>query len=451
MSTFILPVETAARELDAKLLMAAQLAARGGAVIVGSHARINNRLHLLPVEIGDVYVSQTIIRAKRRLFGILGDLGLRIAAWDEEGFVWRGPDFYRERRLDAVNFRRLVRFYAWGEQQASVVRAAFPDLASERLKVTGNPRQDLLAEPFRPLFAEAAARLQAELGDFILVNSNFGSLNHARDPHPRLERTEAELAAIAAKSIHDLDYIRFRYRVFRSFVTLLPKLASAFPERTIVVRPHPSENPEVWKMAAAGLENVVVRYEHDLVPWLMAASAIIHNGCTTAIEAALLGRPAIEYRAEENPDWENPQPAAVSVSARTPDDVIRLIGEGVPPLERAAVESALSEIMSGWNEGLASARIAEDLMRLIERPHPSPSPVRRMRGLAASALRGVEKWITGRILPSKSANPAYIDKKFPPMAEEAVEARLARLAALAGLPVPRFEALGDRLWRIMPA
>ncbi len=451
MSTFILPIETAARELDAKLLLAVQIAARGGVVIVGSHARINNRLHVLPVRAGDVYVSQTIIRAKRRLFGILAKMGLRIAAWDEEGFVWRSAEFYRHRRLDAANFRRLVRFYAWGEQQAAVVRRAFPDLAASRLVVTGNPRQDLLAEPFRPLFAETAATLRREFGDYILVNSNFGSLNHARDPHPKLEKSEAELEAIAARSIHDLGYIRFRYRIFRSFLDLLPALSEALSDHVIVVRPHPSENPAVWEMAARGLANVIVRYEHDLVPWLMAARAIIHNGCTTAIEAALLGRPVIEYRLEENAEWENPQPAAVSIPARSPDEVIRLVREGMPAMERAAVEAALSDIMFGWNDGLASARIAEDLMRIIEEPCADPPVIVRLTGLAASAWRGAEKWLTGRLVPSKSANPAYIDKKFPPMAEERVQARLARLAGLADLPVPRLETLGDRIWRVVPS
>ncbi len=451
MSTFILPVETAARELEAKLLTAAQLAARGGTAIVGSHARINNRLHVLPVRPGDVYVSQTIIRAKRRLFAILESLGLRIAAWDEEGFVWRHADFYRRRRLDEVNFQRLVRFYAWGEQQARVVRAAFPEDSAARLKVTGNPRQDLLTPAFRRVHAEKAAALKAELGEFVLINSNFGSLNHARAADVKLERSDEELEALAAKSIHDPGYFRFRYRVFRSIVELLPRLAQALPGRTIVVRPHPSENPRVWELAASGLANVTVRYDHDLVPWLMAASAILHNGCTTAIEAALLDRPAIEYRAVSDPEWENPQPSAVSVPARSPEEAIRLVREGVPAPEREAVAQALSEIIHGWDSGLASARIAQDLMALAAAPHAAPATLRRLKGLAASAARGLEKAVLGRLMPSTSASPAYVDKKFPPMREADVRERLSRLAETAGLPVPRLETLGDRIWRITPA
>jgi surface carbohydrate biosynthesis protein len=449
-TTIILPVETAARELDAKLLLAAHMTARGWKVILGSHARINNNLHRLPVRSGDVYLSQTIIRAKRRLFRILEDMGLIIAAWDEEGFVWRSPAFYRERRLDDENFRRLARFYAWGETQARVVCEAFPDLARERLRVTGNPRQDLLAPPLRPLYAEAASRLRDELGGFILVNSNFGSLNHARAAGAGPKKTEEDLRRLAARSIHDLGYMRFRYRVFRSFCRLLPELSRAFPERTIVVRPHPSENPEVWNAVVRDLPNVIVRYEHDLIPWLMAADAIIHNGCTTAIEAALLGQIAIEYRAVSDPEWENPQPRAVSVPAASAEEVISLIRRGIPAPDQKAVTDALSEIFAGWNEGLASVRIADDLTELTARFRDMPPAWRRARGRLFSALRGVEKWLTGRLMPSKSASPAYVDKKFPPMDTSVIQARIARLAELGGAPRPQVRNIGDRTWLIFP-
>jgi hypothetical protein len=36
------------------------------------------------------------------------------------------------------------------------------------------------------------------------------------------------------------------------------------------------------------------------VPWLLAAKALIHNGCTTGVEAYALGLPAITYRASIN-------------------------------------------------------------------------------------------------------------------------------------------------------
>ena len=444
--TVLLPVETAARELDAKLVLASFLAARDAVCITGSHARINAALHALPAQ---AYVSQTIVKAKRRIFRIIRRSGMHLLAWDEEGLVWPNADYYRRRRLDAENFAMLHHFFAWGEEQADVIRQAFPEQA-DKLHITGNPRQDLYHPAFRPLHAEAMRSIRREHGSIILVNSNFGSVNHARIPFSGLEKTEEDIRALAAYSKHEPDYIAFRYQVFRSFCELIPQLAEAFPERTILIRPHPSENPAAWEAVAAPFPNVVVRYDHDLIPWLLAADVIIHNGCTTAVEAAMLERPVVEFRAVENAAWENPQPGRVSIPARTAGEVIDLLRQ--PQLleaKRSGVEQALRRMIAHWNDGFASERIAQELTRVAGIPAGSSSLARAQAQLQ-SRLRALEKRIVGRIMPWKSANPAYIDRKFPPMPMEQVRMRLHQLADLAGLPKPDITELGDRIWRIGP-
>ncbi len=447
-ASIMLPIETAARELDSKLLLAAVLASGGGSVILGSHARINTALHALPAKL---YISQTIVKAKRRIFSIIRQSGMRLMAWDEEGLIWPNAEYYQRRRLDAENFARLEQFFAWGEEQAEVIRKTFPDQV-EKLRVTGNPRQDLYHPAFRPLHDEAVRAIRREFGSIILVNSNFGSVNHARKPFTGLEKTEKEIRALAAYSKHEPEYIAYRYRVFRSFCALVPKLAEAFPGRTILIRPHPSENPAAWEEVARPFSNVVVRYDHELIPWLLAAEAVIHNGCTTALEAAMLERPAIEFRAVEDAAWENPQPSAVSIPARSVEDAVDLLRRPETlERERAQVERALRRMIAHWNEGFASERIARVLLEVANDSMIQPSDLTRFAARVRCRLRALEKHIVGRLMPWKSANPAYIGKKFPPMTIEEVRTRVDRLADLAGLPRPRIEELGDRIWRISPA
>ena len=304
----------------------------------------------------------------------------------------------------------------------------------------------------RPLFADSVKAIQKEFGRFILINSNFGSVNHARKPFTGLEKSEKDIRALASYSKHDPEYISFRYQVFRSMCALVPKLAEAFPDRVILIRPHPSENPAAWEEVARPYANVVVRYDHELIPWLLAAEAIIHNGCTTAVEAAMLGRLAIEYRAVQNRAWENPQPSRVSVPAFSAEDVVGMIrNPQALEQQRPRVEHALRYMIAYWNEGFASERIARELVRLARQPHSLPPAPQRMLAQARCRLRAVEKRIVGRLMPWKSANPAYIDKKFPPMPLEEVRGRLHKLADIVGLPRPHIEELGDRIWRITPA
>jgi len=448
MPTIILPVETAARELDAKLLLAVFLARAGLGVIIGSHARINNRMHKLNA---DAYVSQTIVKAKRRLFGIIRARGMRLAAWDEEGMVWPSPEFYRARRLDAENWAMLDRFLAWGGQQAGVIREAFPG-AARKLRLSGNPRQDLYTARMARMHDTAVGKIRAEYGRMILINSNFGSLHHARQPHVGLKKTRQDLQRLAAVSRHRVEYLEARYRVFRTFCELLPALAEEFPDHTVLIRPHPSENPAAWEELAAPYANVVVRYDHELIPWLMAAEVVIHNGCTTALEAAMLGTPVIDFRAVETPNWESPQPRAVSIPATSPQEVIGLIRAPERlQQEKAAIEPALREIFHGWGEGLACERITEELLSLLAEPAPSVSSGKKMLAGLKSRVRAVEKSVVGRLMPTKSANPDYIDRKFPPMTVDEARERLGQLAELAGLPAPVIKELGDRIWQVAPA
>ena len=88
--------------------------------------------------------------------------------------------------------------------------------------------------------------------------------------------------------------------VFEDFQNLIPELERAFPEYTIVVRPHPTENQDIYHQIAARCRRVQVTNEGNVVPWLMAAKVLIHNGCTTGVEAYVMRVPAVSYRATVN-------------------------------------------------------------------------------------------------------------------------------------------------------
>ena len=64
---------------------------------------------------------------------------------------------------------------------------------------------------------------------------------------------------------------------------------------TIIVRPHPSESFSIYNDIAAKCERVKVISEGNVIPWLLASKTLVHNGCTTGLEAYALGVPAISY------------------------------------------------------------------------------------------------------------------------------------------------------------
>ena len=442
----ILPVETAARELDAKLLLSLHAVDCGMTVTLGNKALLNLSVHALAP---GVYLSHNFDRGRERIIRIARQLGHRVVAWDEEGLVWLNGEVYRRRRVSRAAAAHLDTIFAWGEEHAEALEPSIAGLPVQ-LVLAGNPRADLLRPELRALYSTRAAELKAELGDFILINSNFGWINHALAGRGAGVDGQ-DLEALAGRSKFPLPYLRHRYALYRAFIEALPEIARAFPSRRIVVRPHPSESDAGWRKASDGLNNVVVRYDSDLVPWLLAAGHIVHNGCTTAVETAMLGRAAVSFQPLVDPENELRQPAAVSVEAVDLADLIRRLSDpaltNCPPPDLVDRLQRMTVSVAGQS---SSARICAALDAIFADRPPSPSRLRRLLGKTAALRRRAAKLSHSNDASSPS-NPAYYSHKFPPIGPGEITAKLARFAGLLGLPVPQVEELSDRVFCIRSA
>ncbi len=427
-----LPVETAARELDAKLLLALYAANAGFDVTLASRALLNSQIHQHPP---GIYLSHNFDKGRARILKILANLGHQLMAWDEEGLVWLNEDAYRTRRVNSDSVRRLHTIFAWGNQQAAILKSLSPAIVP-----IGNPRADLLSRQFRPLFADKAARLNDKYGDFILINSNFGWLNYALDHGCADEDIDTRLKRLADKSRHSLGYLQYRHRIFTAFCDLIPILSNRFKTRQIIIRPHPSESPKAWQAAIAGLDNVSVRYDSDLAPWLLAAGIIIHNGCTTAVETAMLERPVIAFEPETSPQFDSPQPHAVSTIATNADEVINAINSP------AHTGINLGEMISGWGQKPSAPEIVNYMFEHYELNKTRPS---RIAGQLQSRFRQLEKTVSRKHKKS-SANPSYINQKFPPTNLEQIKSRAEAICQLANLKLPVITSSSDRIFSLEP-
>ena len=79
------------------------------------------------------------------------------------------------------------------------------------------------------------------------------------------------------------------------YVKALRRLALEFPDVDFVLRPHPTEKPEIWKNLIGDYKNIIVTNAGSATPWIRQCAAMIHNGCTTAMEAVKSGVPVLTY------------------------------------------------------------------------------------------------------------------------------------------------------------
>ena len=202
--------------------------------------------------------------------------------------------------------------FAWGRDNVELWRQ-YSHLPSDiPIHITGNPRADLLRPELNLLYRKEADEILKRYGEFILINTNF---NHVNAFYPFLNlfqpaKNPGEIPKIGRAAIGmTLEYAKgfqeHKKALFQDFQQLISALDKEFPEFKIIVRPHPVEDQQIYQRIAAQCSRVHVTNQGNVVLWLQGAKALIHNGCTTGIEAYLMGVPAISYRSTVNDLYDN--------------------------------------------------------------------------------------------------------------------------------------------------
>jgi surface carbohydrate biosynthesis protein len=304
----LLPIENQVRELDPRLLLACIAARRGFPSVIGPLREIEFQIASFP---RSIYLSKSMLSGRIEIFKAMRLLGHEIVTLDEEALVHLPPEIYYSRRLSPKAIKYVSQLLAWGKDNAELWRdyPLLPPHAS--INITGNPRTDMLRPEIRRFYEEEVKRLRSNYGDFILVNTNFNHVNAFYPSmnlfQPAKNQEEKSKFGRAAKGM-TLEYAEglreHKQAAFEDFQQLIPTLDASFPDYDIIVRPHPTENQEVYHKIAARCNRVQVTNEGNVVPWLMAARALVHNGCTTGVEAYALGLPAISYRASVHEEYD---------------------------------------------------------------------------------------------------------------------------------------------------
>ncbi len=450
--SLLLPVETRAREFDGKLLLALHAAERGWTVVLGERHALHNALPAFP---RSVYFSKGFRSGNRRLFPVIAGYGHRIVALDEEALLRFSDDIFRL-KMDPVVLGCVETIFAWGEDDARLYRD-IPAIEGIRIEAAGNPRVDIMRPELRGYFAAAIEDLRRRFGRFALLNSNFAIANHFIADQTRFKvarDTDADVLASLKGGA-----IEHKRALLNSFLAALPQLAAAAEPRRLVVRPHPSENIATWQGAARGLANVEVLHEGSVIPWLAAADVLLHNGCTSAVEAAVVGTPALTFRPVKSEKFDLALANAVSRECTDVETLARemrkaLAGQ-IEPAEqenRRARRALLARHIANLDGPLGCERLMDVIDGLWRQPAP------KMPGAAHPLLARLRHMSERRRYRRRrgegvqGGKAAYTLHKFPPISEAEVRDRAARFgAALARFGNLQVREIGRNLFTVASA
>jgi len=458
-----MPVENQVRELDSKVLLACVAARHGFSSVIGFRRELHFHISSFPP---GIYLSKSMTAASDLLFRIMRNLGHEIVAWDEEALVHLPPETYYSRRLSPVAMGFVSHMFAWGDDNAKLWRH-YPQLPSgAEINITGNPRNDLLRPEIRPYYRKMVEELRKKYGDFILVNTNFNHVNAfypglnlivlSDEPgkQPEFGRAARGMSREYAEGLRDL-----KQAVFKKFQQLIPALEKEFPTHNIIVRPHPTENQEIYRNIAARCNRVQVTNEGNVVPWLMATQAVIHNGCTTGVEAYAMGVPAISFRAVVNEHYDYGfyrLPNLLSHQCFDFDELRftleKILGGELGPASGSERKTLANQYLAALDGPLACERIVDICNKMVDgQPQNSRPPLYRwLKGYCLANMRTLKRKFKAH-LPRARNKPEFHRHRYPEISLEEMSERISRFQQVLGNPGElQVEKMLGQFFRISP-
>jgi surface carbohydrate biosynthesis protein len=357
-----LHIELTSRELDSKLLLAILAALKGHQVLVSSHNEIMQGFRSRILAPG-IFHTKSLTPGSRKLsrHQSIIDNGSKITSQDEEhGLHTRGYEKMARNRYSNRSIGQASAVFGWGSEDTEALKKIYPDHLSKIHKV-GSPRADLW-KPFFSNYWNTPKQLPKK--PFLLISSNL-TCSTVLEFHEVIQ-----MLRNSGYFKTDPDYFRRmfhsmsnEFRKLYAFIEAIQNLAKNNKGYDIVLRPHPMETIEAWKVYLEGIPNVHIIREGPINEWVNKAFAVMHNSCTTAIEATISEKPLVTYIPFEN-EYDNEIPNLLGDIVKSPDELVNTVNNIFDDMQSGSkknLKKQIPEILNKkihyGNEELAAQRI----------------------------------------------------------------------------------------------
>lgn len=322
-----LPLEVCRRELVGKVFLATRLAKDGHSVVLFQ----SDFFDKFGWPEKGFYIGKNCFRTERpydtKFYNRMKSHGVSLWHLDEEGGIYAGQgieDWAKriQMRLDPQTLDSKDKILCWGKWQKETFEKDNP---TAEVLITGSPNFDIFDPRYVEAFDEYDYQQTKGETDFILVNTRFSLTNgfvpladHLMGKGPTSKLLDRKHFSETAITMGALQYLVSK---------LIFDLANTYPQQKFVVRPHPAENPNFYLSLFSTLDNVRVHWSGDVGSWIRRSDALIHNGCTTSLQAAIARKPVITFMPLLEPaKSEFKLPNTVGEICRSVDEVVSALG-----------------------------------------------------------------------------------------------------------------------------
>ena len=289
-------IEVYVREYDSKLLSSIYSAKKGNVVLLTPKSEFCFLLKWLKIPRGIFHdKSLTPSEIKLNFHKKLKKKGFLITSLDEEhGLHWNDYSVFGKRRFSNETIDLCSYVFCWGNKDHNWLRKNYSKF-KDKFILSGAPRVDF----WKNKITTRSKRVIE--GKYIFYPSNFIINNIQRTWE--ISKLYKSLGFDKRDPEIIYKYLNQRgeqYLVFSECIRALEYLAYKFKDLNFIVRPHPRETLESWKVYLEEYKNIHIIKEGSITDWIKDADAVIHNGCTSALEATVSNIPVITFQPIKN-------------------------------------------------------------------------------------------------------------------------------------------------------
>lgn len=269
-------------------------------------------------------------------------------------------------------------FFVWNEMIADVIET-YRTLPPKRYSVAGVPRFDFYHPRFRKLFMtkqELCRKYGLDPSKPIVTwatNSPLTNYHGNQKGIAALSQRYQDRHLDSSPLYQDIpDLVRRDVRTRQIHTEAFLRLAKHFPEVNFIIKVHPGEKIQWYQTMGQreSLKNLAIFAWEYIWDVLVSTNVHLHRACMTAIEAYLLGKPAIDLQLNPEEWLFSEKIAEGGDAARTEEElterVLFYLEGGSIPTEKALAREKIIHWWCGVVDGNRSEYHADRIHQFFE-------------------------------------------------------------------------------------
>ncbi len=349
------------------------------------------------------------------------------------------PDQMQKNFIKVINYASKICLS--GQAQIEPLSRFVPENRIKDLVVTGHPSFDLASHRFIPYYTNKDI-IRNHGRDYILMNTSFGMFNHEMGFENYLNMLSKMQEWAVYTTPEHRAHLQQRYeheeKTATAFIELAKVLSKQYPNKHIIIRPHPAESMYFYTKQLSNYPNIFVTKKNSVRQWIVTAGAIVHHDCTTGLEALLMDKLVIQYQPDTDTQNSSEFMNRIGVRTNNSNETIALIDSGHMP--KTIRHETLESLRLGMDnlDGCASIKLADLAISLstdtgswMPKPLGLWGNIKCWRKYASKLLRARQPGRNGKKV-------RYALNKFSRLKKNDIETKLHLLRSLEP-ELPKFE------------